>query len=172
MRITDFYVAAADSPRIARDYLMIDLLDLLRQQGILPLPLSPLPQGRVSPPNGDGMPAPLALYASDADPEESRRITLAMLDAEWVGSSLELEHWDASLVWYGRCRLAGSGPSDMSITFCGRCATSRKARAEPRRGRVRGRVRRSRQLSGVQSGICRPPPGSQLLHLQFGCHWA
>ena len=101
VRITDFYVAASDG-RIAQNYMMIDLLDLLRQQGIRPLPLSPLKQGHVSPPQGDGIPAPLTKYANDEDASDARRVVEAMLNAEWVGTSTALEHWRREeFVWYG-----------------------------------------------------------------------
>merc|ERR1719440_1429265 len=81
---------------------MIDLLDLLRQQGIRPLPLSPLKQGHVSPPQGDGIPAPLTKYANDEDASDARRVVEAMLNAEWVGTSTALEHWRREeFVWYG-----------------------------------------------------------------------
>ena len=102
VRITDFYVADPNDGKIAHNWMMIDLLDLLRQQGRTPLPLSPLPQGRVSPPLGDGIPAPLARYTSKSDADEARRVVSAMLDAEWVGTSTDLDHWHTSdMVWYG-----------------------------------------------------------------------
>ena len=46
VRITDFYVSNREG-RIAHNWMMIDQLDLLRQQGMHPLPLSPLPQVRL-----------------------------------------------------------------------------------------------------------------------------
>jgi hypothetical protein len=102
VRITDFY-AATTSGKIGHNWMMIDMLDLLRQQGQSPLPLSPLPQGRVSPPQGDSIPAPLAHYARDAATAESARsVVQAMLDAEWVGVSQELTHWRThDMTWYG-----------------------------------------------------------------------
>lgn len=86
VRITDFYVGSSDG-RIKTNWMMIDLLDLLRQQGIVPLPLSPLPQGRISPPQGDAIPAPLAHYATASDAARARGIVTAMLEAESVSGS-------------------------------------------------------------------------------------
>ena len=86
VRITDFYLGAPDG-RIAHNWMMIDVLDLLRQQGIVPLPLSPLPQGRISPPQGDAIPAPLARYATRAHADAARRLVSAMLQREWVEGS-------------------------------------------------------------------------------------
>ena len=103
VRITDFYAGTEDD-RIARNYMMIDMLDLLRQRGVAPLPLSPLPQGRVSPPCGNSIPAPLARYViePDADAHKAHKVVSAMLNAEWMGSSIDLVHWHRSdMIWYG-----------------------------------------------------------------------
>ena len=100
VRITDFYRACPDG-RIERNWMMIDMLDLLRQQGVAPLPLSPLPQGRVSPPQGDSIPAPLEHYVSAEAADDARRLVSAMLQAEWVEGSLTLDAWSSDMVWYG-----------------------------------------------------------------------
>lgn len=100
VRITDFYAASSDG-RIAHDWMMIDTLDLLRQQGLAPLPLSPLPQGRISPPQGDGIPAPMSHYAVHEDSDAARRVVDEMLQLEWVQGVESRAHWSDELVWYG-----------------------------------------------------------------------
>ena len=100
VRITDFYRASADG-RIVTNWMLIDVLDLLRQQGITPLPLSPLLQGRVSPPQGDGTPAPIARFATETGARIAWQVVTAMLLAEWVDGSTELAHWHRTMTWYG-----------------------------------------------------------------------
>ena len=178
VRITDFYVGAADgSGKIATNYMMIDLLDLLRQQGVTPLPLSPLPQGRVSPPNGDGIPAPLVLYASTDDAEAARAVVLQMLEAEWIGSSTSLAHWDTdSLVWYGPVPfgmavggrqyathflrpLHSAFPSRRTLTLDSLACEGEYCAAH---GTLSG-THRGDWLGHAASG--------KELHMDFGCHW-
>ena len=176
VRITDFYVAGEDG-RIAQNFMMIDLLDLLRQQGVLPLRLSPLPQGRVSAPHGDGMPAPLARYVSLADAEDARRIVAAMLDAEWVGTSKALKLWDRDeLIWYGPVPFGmASGGAQFVEHFL---EPFHSAFGEERRLRydafacegqycaVRGTF--SGRHTGNWLGF---PPSGRVLELDVGMHW-
>ena len=177
VRITDFYVGAADG-RIARNYMMIDLLDLLRQQGIHPLPLSPLPQGRVSPPQGDGIPAPLARYArSTAQADDTRRVVEAMLAAEWVGTSTSLEYWKAEdLVWYGPVPFGlASGGEQFKTHFLkpfhaafgqSRALVLDAFACEGQYCAARG------TFSGVHTGSWLGfAPSGKTLSLEFGMHW-
>merc|ERR1719324_2080205 len=86
VRIMDAYKVAEG--RIIHNWMMIDMLDLLRQAGHRPLPLSPLPQGRDFPPMAmEGIPAPISIFVRAKDTETSRRIVFAMLSAEWTGDS-------------------------------------------------------------------------------------
>lgn len=176
VRITDFYVAGSDG-RILRNWMMIDMLDLLRQQRLLPLSLSPLLQGRVSPPLGDGIPAPLGRYASATDAHDARRVVSSMLEAEWVGTSTLLEHWRTEdMVWYGPVPFGMATDSEQYVTHFLR--PLHRAFAEQRaisldvfscegqycaaHGTFSGRH------TGEWLGFA---PSAQTLHLEFGMHW-
>ena len=61
---------------------------------MVPLPLSPLPQGRISPPQGDAIPAPLARYATRAHADAARHLVSAMLQRQWVEGSYAAHAFD------------------------------------------------------------------------------
>jgi len=98
--ICDMYLVR--DGRITHDWMMLDMLDLMRQAGHVPLSLSPLPQGKVAPPAGmDGLPAPLSPFVQEHETHASRRVVEAVLDSEWRGASAALRHWHEDFAWYG-----------------------------------------------------------------------
>lgn len=100
VRIMDAY--HVNGHQILHNWMMIDMLDLLRQAGRHPLPLSPLPQGRDFPPMAmEGLPAPLSPFVKAEDTESSRQVVLAVLSAEWEGASDAMAHWSEDMIWYG-----------------------------------------------------------------------
>lgn len=100
VRITDFY--HIKNHKITHNWMMIDMLDLLRQDGQTPLAVSPLPQGRDFPPMAmEGLPAPLSSFVIVADTRASRQVVQTVLDLEWRGTSDSMDHWHDSMKWYG-----------------------------------------------------------------------
>lgn len=100
VRIMDGYRVSGG--RITHNWMMIDMLDLLRQSGHTPLALSPLPQGRDYPPMAmEGIPAPISLFVKAKDTEASRQIVQAVLSEEWTGTVDAMTYWSESMRWYG-----------------------------------------------------------------------
>lgn len=100
VRIMDAYNVV--NKKITHNWMMMDLLDLMRQSGVHPLPVSPLPQGRDYPPRAmEGIPAPISSYVDDAETEASIHVVRAQLAAEWAGDSEDMAHWTEDMVWYG-----------------------------------------------------------------------
>jgi len=100
VRICDFYLL--DGPRIQHNWMMIDMLDLLRQAGKTPLKLSGLPQGIAYPPQSmDGIPAPISNFVTAKQSGASEALLAKLLAAEWDGQLDSAEHWAADMVWYG-----------------------------------------------------------------------
>lgn len=174
VRITDFY-RAADNGRIGTNWMIIDVLDLLRQQGKTPLPLSPLKQGKVSPPQGDGIPAPLMKFVTPAAATTARRVVSAMLEAEWVDGSDELLHWDEGFTWYGPVPFGlATGADDYTAHFLRPFQAAFAARTldidvfacEGEYCAAHG------TFSGDHVGAwLGQPPSGRRLQLEFGMHW-
>jgi len=100
VRICDFYLL--EGSRIAHNWMMIDMLDLLRQAGKTPLALSGQPQGISLPPASmDGIPAPISSFVTPAQTSASMVVVKALLAAEWQGSGDAMAHWAEPMVWYG-----------------------------------------------------------------------
>eukprot|EP00931_Biecheleriopsis_adriatica_P003642 TRINITY_DN105432_c0_g1_i1.p1 TRINITY_DN105432_c0_g1~~TRINITY_DN105432_c0_g1_i1.p1 ORF type:complete len:445 (-),score=42.83 TRINITY_DN105432_c0_g1_i1:69-1352(-) len=100
VRIMDAY--AVRRGRITHNWMMLDMLDLLRQSGRNPLPVSPLPQGNDFPPMAMyGLPAPISTFVNDKDTHASRHVVMAVVSAEWTGDSDAMIHWSESMLWYG-----------------------------------------------------------------------
>lgn len=102
-RITDFYKVDAER-KITYNFMMWDVVDLLRQAGRAVLPPAPLPdEGFVRPPAVmDGVPAPLSAHVRPADAARARGLALRALREDWEeqrpGGSAA---WRDDATWYG-----------------------------------------------------------------------
>lgn len=107
IRICDFYHMQGE--RIAYNWMMLDLPDLLRQAGrrVLPRAVALPDDGWFQAPRGmDGIPAP---YSPLTPPElagASRKVALALLEADWFdtsdgASSRPSPLWSPSMHFYG-----------------------------------------------------------------------
>jgi len=105
IRICDFYRLKGD--KIAYNWMMLDLPDLLRQAGRRVLPVAPVrDDGWFAPPVGiDGIPAPYSPLTPPASAELSRDVVRVLLDEDWFekpgGAAAAGPLWDEHMRFYG-----------------------------------------------------------------------
>lgn len=104
IRICDFYRMAGD--RIAYNWMMLDLPDILRQAGRRVLPEAALrDDGWFQPPRAmDGVPAPYSPLTPPEVGAASRQVAVALLDREWFEHGLdrgEAALWSSDMIFYG-----------------------------------------------------------------------
>ena len=95
VRICDFYLLERGAKKIKVNWMMIDTLDMLRQSGIAPLPLSPLPQGIVYLPRVmEGVPAPVSFFVDPTRTENARQVCGWACALEGGGGSHDKTHFE------------------------------------------------------------------------------
>jgi len=103
-RVIDFYKARKTGPNQAHlywNFMMIDYVDLLRQNGIHMLPPASLHDGFVAPPyNEDGVPAPLSVLTTQQQAVEARKVCWQILEQDWVGNEPS-GLWAKDVIFYG-----------------------------------------------------------------------
>ena len=105
VRICDFY--RLEGERIAYNWMMLDLPDVLRQAGRRVLPEAPLrDDGWFQPPRAmDGVPAPVSFLTNPATAEASRAAATKLLDHDWFervqsGGAAASPLWAHDILFY------------------------------------------------------------------------
>lgn len=100
IRICDFY--RIKGSRIAYNWMMLDMVDLMLQAGYRVLPKAPLREQWVQPPNTmDGIPAPLSRVTTPEESAASRALVTSILHKEWGDRDASGSMWAQDMVWYG-----------------------------------------------------------------------
>jgi predicted ester cyclase len=98
VRDIDFYLLR--DGKIAYNWCMLDLVDLMIQAGYDVLPPSPLPNGGYHPPRVPGYQLPAPHPHSVGDTENAYSVVNAAIREDLIADG-KGEHWHTSSVWYG-----------------------------------------------------------------------
>jgi len=100
IRICDFYRMAGD--RIAYNWMMLDMVDLMLQAGFRVLPKPALREQWVQPPQTmDGIPAPYSAVVQPQESAQSEQFVRTVLTAEWLLQNSSGAFWAPDMIWYG-----------------------------------------------------------------------
>merc|ERR1712070_997727 len=88
--------------RIAYNWMMLDMVDLMLQAGYRVLPKPALREQWVAPPRAmDGIPAPLTEVTTIAEAQIAKELVLEALHSEWLTQNSTGELWNPDMIWYG-----------------------------------------------------------------------
>jgi len=100
IRICDFY--RMEGNRIAYNWMMLDMVDLMLQAGYRVLPKAPLREQWVQPPNTmDGIPAPLSRVTTPEESRAARTFVAALVEKEWQRGDVSGSLWSEDMTYYG-----------------------------------------------------------------------
>jgi len=179
IRIHDFYRIDPEQKKISVNWMMIDVVDLMRQAGYQVLAKPRAKEGWFQPPRAmDGIPAPIAFPIKILSPEQKHKYESLVVDTvhrDWVGQEYSASNWADDMVFYGPGGIGFMPNKDWYITDF--LAPLHEAFSKPE---IKMDVLVCQQnycavnglFEAVQSGVwLGEPPAAKRRKLRFGMHF-